>query len=91
MDFELYKPRLFDYLKYKGLNPVIGLNRCFNPAHEDKNPSCLLTQVFFHCYSTGCEITGDIYDAIGILEGIQDKAEQFRFAEKLFEGADNGN
>jgi len=88
MDFEKYKIRLFDYLKYKKINPVIGLNKCFNPAHEDNEPSCLFTQLFFHCYSPNCGITGDIYDAIEILEGIQDKAEQFRFAEKLFEGAD---
>jgi len=84
MDFDRYKPRLFDYLKHKGITPVIGLNKCFNPAHGDKNPSCLLTQIFFHCYSPNCGITGDIYDAIEILEGIHDKDDQFRFAEQLF-------
>jgi len=84
MDLEKYKPRLFDYLKSKKLNPVLGVNTCFNPAHEDKNPSCLLTANFFHCYSGTCGITGDIYDAVRILEGIEGIKEQYLFLEKLF-------
>ena len=84
MDFEKYKPRLFDYLKSKGISPVLGINRCFNPKHEDRNPSCLLTETFFHCYSAGCGITGDIYDAVEIMADIKDKKNQYLLLEKLF-------
>jgi hypothetical protein len=91
MDFEKYRKRLFDYLKYKKLNPIYGLNRCFNPAHEDKTPSCLITEKLYHCYSAECGITGDIYDAIGILEGIENISEQYDFAEKLFREVSHEN
>lgn len=86
MDFNKYKNRLFDYLQYKKLEPVFGLNKCINPNHADKNPSCLFSKNIFHCYS--CGVSGDIYDAVGLLEGIEGKVEQFQFIDKLFGGAE---
>jgi hypothetical protein len=40
----------------------------------------------FICYNPQCGASGDIYDAIGILEGISDKKEQYLWAEKIFDG-----
>jgi hypothetical protein len=65
-----------------------GLIRCFSPDHEDKNPSCQISEDGFFCHA--CGIHGDIYDAIGILEGITDKTEQYLFAEKIFDGGPSG-
>jgi phage/plasmid-associated DNA primase len=39
----------------------------------------------FKCH--GCGIQGDIFDAVEILEGITDKAEQFKFLESFFGGS----
>lgn len=84
MDFTHFKPYLIDYLnrcnsagKYKR-----GLCKCFSPSHPDRNPSCELFEDHFICYS--CGIHGDIYDAVEILEGITDKAEQFKHLEGVF-------
>jgi hypothetical protein len=63
-----------------------GLIHCFSPDHDDHNPSCQVTEETFFCHSGRCGIHGDIYDAIGILEGIPDKKEQYLFAEKYFDG-----
>lgn len=91
MNFDKYKHRLLDYLRNRGIDVPRdeGLIRCFNPTHDDKTPSCQVSSDHFHCHSGKCGIDGDLYDAIGILEGIHDKKEQFLFAEKLFDGGGN--
>lgn len=84
MNYDKYKNRLIEYLRLKGIKAERGLIRCFNPNHEDRNPSCELFDDKFICYSGNCGIHGDIYDAVEILEGITDKAEQFKAVEKTF-------
>jgi P4 family phage/plasmid primase-like protien len=85
LDFGKYKNRLIEYLRSRGIEVRgEGLIRCFSPDHEDRNPSCQVSESSFYCHS--CKIQGDIYDAIGILEGITDRAEQYKWAEKLFGG-----
>lgn len=84
MNFDLYKPRLFDYLRAKGLQPQKGSICCFNPKHNDPNPSCKLDETSFYCF--GCQEKGDIYDAVRLLEGIEDRAEQYKFVEKFCGG-----
>lgn len=84
MNYDKYKNRLIEYLRLKGIKAERGLIRCFNPNHEDKNPSCELFDDKFICYSGNCGIHGDIYDAVEILEGIKDKSEQFKAVEKTF-------
>lgn len=88
MNFDRYKNRLLDYLRSRGIEVPRdqGLIRCFNPDHDDKNPSCQVSEDHFHCHSGKCGIDGDIYDAIRILEGIPNKKEQYIFAEKIFDG-----
>ena len=86
MNFEQYKNRLIEYLRQKGVEAHKGLIHCFNPNHEDKNPSCELFDDHFVCYSGKCGIHGDIYDAVEILEGITDKAEQYKAIERTFGG-----
>jgi hypothetical protein len=84
-DYVKYKGRLIEYLRARGYKiEREGLIRCFSPHHEDKNPSCQITEDAFYCHSGNCGINGDIYDAIEILEGITDRAEQYKFAEKFF-------
>jgi phage/plasmid-associated DNA primase/5S rRNA maturation endonuclease (ribonuclease M5) len=87
MNFDLYKPRLVEYLRYKGIDAHVGLMRCFSPNHDDKNPSCELFSDHFVCYSGKCGIQGDIYDAVEVLEGISDPKEQFLEIEKTFGGS----
>lgn len=87
MDFNIYKNRLFDYLKIMGIQAHRGLISCINPAHEDHNPSCKLWEDHFKCYSGSCGCSGDIYDAVELLEGIESKAEQYKHLEKIFGGS----
>ena len=84
MNFDKYKNRLIEYLQLKDIKAQRGLIRCFNPNHEDKKPSCELFDDHFICYSGKCGIHGDIYDAVEILEGITDKAEQYKAIERTF-------
>jgi hypothetical protein len=83
-DFLKYKPRLKEYLTLKGIEIDGGLCHCIDKNHEDKNPSCQIGKETFHCFS--CGITGDIYDAVMLLENITDKLKQYDFIEKLFAG-----
>ncbi|GHV79170.1 hypothetical protein AGMMS49944_09610 [Spirochaetia bacterium] len=86
MDFNRYKHRLQEYLRSRGVDAKTGLIRCFSPDHEDRDPSCQLTEESYFCHSGKCGINGDIYDAIGILEGIPERKDQYLFAEKFFDG-----
>jgi hypothetical protein len=87
-DFQKYKNRLFDYLNTKGIEIKGGICHCINPTHEDKHPSCVVSPICFYC--PACDAHGDIYDAVGFLEGITDKKNQFHFVENFFKEAKNG-
>ena len=83
-DYEKYKPRIKEYLSQKGADTSIPVAHCFNASghkHGDANASLQLFDNGFKCY--GCGISGDIYDAVEILEGITDKAEQYDFVESF--------
>jgi hypothetical protein len=82
IDFTKHKDRLRDYLKTKGVGVKHGVCHCFNPAHEDKNPSCAVSINCFYCPS--CGAFGDIYDAVRLLENINDRKKQFDLLENLF-------
>lgn len=83
-NFEKYKGRLLDYLALKNIKVENGMCRCFNPSHEDKNPSCKVTKNWFQCY--GCGVKGDIYDATRLIDNFPpDIKKQYDFLEKLFE------
>jgi hypothetical protein len=84
LDRDRYKGRLLQYLHAKGIEAKIGVNHCFSPSHNDDSPSCQISEEHFFCH--GCGIQGDIYDAIGILEGIPEFKDQYIFAEKMFDG-----
>lgn len=88
MDFTKYKPYLLDYLRKCGCNVQLGINRCFNPAHDDHNPSCEIFKDHFICYSGSCGIHGDIYDAVEIVEGIHGQQEQYKHLESIYGGND---
>jgi hypothetical protein len=91
LDFDRYKNRLLDYLRMRGIDVSQNPIHCFSPDHDDKNPSCQISENHFHCHSGSCGIDGDIYDAIGILEGIKERKEQYLFAERIFDGAGAGS
>jgi hypothetical protein len=88
-DFEKYKLSLKDYLRHKNADLSINPTHCLlNPAghkNRDAHPSLQIYDDHFKCH--GCGIHGDIYDAVEILEGITDKAEQYAFIERFFGGA----
>jgi replicative DNA helicase/DNA primase len=87
MDFGRYKDRLKDYLSLSGIDCGSGGNiSCFLPTHDgpDRNASLSIKDDHFRCYA--CGEKGDIYDMIGLLEGITDKGDQYKRAESLFDG-----
>jgi phage/plasmid-associated DNA primase len=87
-DFDKYKPKLKDYLRQKNVDFSINPTHCFNLSghkNRDVNPSLQIWDESFRCY--GCDIHGDIYDAVEILEGIRDKKEQYDFVVKFCGGA----
>ncbi|GHU35009.1 hypothetical protein FACS1894172_16130 [Spirochaetia bacterium] len=89
LDFQKYKHLLAQYLRMKGVEVnEHGNTRCFNPEHNDSTESLTITEMengdlLFHCH--GCGIGGDIYYAVEILEGITNRAEQFKFVAQLFD------
>jgi phage/plasmid-associated DNA primase/5S rRNA maturation endonuclease (ribonuclease M5) len=88
LDFDKYKNRLKQYLKEKGVDTSKSPTHCFNQSghkNGDANPSMQLHEDNYKCF--GCGITGDIFDAVEILEGITDKSKQYEFVEKFFNGA----
>jgi len=88
VDFDKYKHRLKEYLRQKNVDVSKSPTHCFNQSghkNGDANPSCQLFDEGYKCY--GCGISGDIYDAVEILEGITDKNKQYEFVENFFNGA----
>jgi hypothetical protein len=86
MDFDKYRSRLKDYLSTKGVDIGVNPTRCFNrDGHNrrDAHPSLQIFGDFYVCY--GCGMRGDIYDAVEIIEGIKEKAAQYKFIERLFD------
>ena len=81
MDASL-KPRLYDYLCSQGLNPNRRF-KCLSPSHNDNNPSMSYdrNQNRVHCFSCGCSY--DLFDVIGIMEGLSTGAAMKR-AEELY-------
>lgn len=81
-DFDKYKNALRDYLSQKGIDYSQGNIRCINPSHEDAGPSMAVYED--NCYCFACAKLFDIYDAVGFLEGITDRGEQFRWVDFHF-------
>ena len=87
-DLQKHMGRLKDYLTLKGIKVDGGVCRCISPNHEDKNPSCQIGKLTFYCF--GCGITGDIYDAVLLLEGIpHSPLTAYDYLEKLFAHNEN--
>jgi DNA primase len=80
-DYVRYKNLLRDYLKIKGVEVKHGVCHCFNPAHKDKNPSCVVSINYYYC--PACNMHGDIYDAVKLLEKIHDPKKAFDFLKNL--------
>ena len=84
-DKEKYKRFLIPYLQHMGIEANgPGLIRCINPAHEDKHPSCQLTETSFHCWRCGDDCSGDIYEAVKVLTGETDFVKQYEEIDRLF-------
>jgi hypothetical protein len=76
-DYQLYRPRLLDYLSARGMPIDTRRNfACINPDHDDSTASMSYKNDRLHCF--GCGFDGDIYDVAGLLDGIADPGEQYR-------------
>lgn len=76
-DYQLYRPRLLDYLSARGIHIDTRRNfACINSDHDDSTASMSYKNDRLHCF--GCGFDGDIYDVCGILDGITDPGEQYR-------------
>ncbi len=88
MDFSKYKDRLSEYAKLCGYEiNERGNTNCFLPTHpgEDKKASMKFYEPdHFKCF--GCDQAGDIYDLVGLIHDITDKAEQYKKIESAFGG-----
>jgi hypothetical protein len=83
LNYAKYKDRLRDYLTTKGIEIKDGRCHCFSGWHEDKHPSCTVTENTFRCYA--CGTFGDIYDAVMLIENLPpDRKVRFNFLEKHF-------
>jgi hypothetical protein len=85
MKFDKYAPRLKEYLRQKGVDVSINPTHCFNTGehkHGDKNPSIQIFDDTFKCFA--CGISGDIYDAVGFFEKLEDPEKQYEFLRVLY-------
>jgi hypothetical protein len=70
------------YLETKGTK-VLYKKRfpCPSPNHNDKHPSCVVYQNpdgdYIRCF--GCDLHGDIYTLVGLLEDLPNFKQQFNF------------
>lgn len=74
-----------DYVRDAGLVPTsVGTHsasfniRCPAPDHEDRNPSCNIQPDGFRCFA--CDVYGDIFDLIRLVEGVDYFSDQVRRA-----------
>lgn len=60
--------------------------RCPHPNHEDIHPSCAVFQNpdgdYIRCFS--CDLRGDIFNLVGVLEGLNSFKEQANFLEERY-------
>lgn len=86
LDFKKYRPRLLEYLSARGFQ--MNASRyipCPAGTHaetETNHCSIVPGDEAFNCFSCGAK--GDIYEAVRLIEGIQDRGEQYRFLENFF-------
>ena len=84
-DKEKYKRFLIPYLQHMGVDASgPGLIRCINPSHEDRHPSCQLTETSFHCWVCGDACSGDIYKAVEVLTGETSFVKQYEEIDRIF-------
>ena len=81
--------KLQDYLQGKGINTNKPF-RCLNPEHEDAHPSMSYDRKRrkVHCFACGADY--DIFDLIGIDEGITGFKEQYNRACSIYGITDTG-
>lgn len=89
-DKDKYLNSLERYLQHKGFKiESSGQLNCIFPenhSNNDKNKSAKIYDNSGHqrlkCF--GCHYDGDIYDAIGHLEGLKDFKDQYKFIDELY-------
>ena len=81
-DYQQYKNRLKQFIGSYGVDTSKSPTNCIDPSHTDNSPSMLIYDEYFECKS--CGISGDIYDAVGYLQGIHNKKEQYEYIDNMF-------
>lgn len=80
---DFVKGKIEEYLQSKGINTSKPFY-CLNPAHNDRKPSMSLDRrnLRAHCFSCGAKY--DIFDLIGMDNGITDSGEIFKKAYEMY-------
>jgi hypothetical protein len=79
MNFSKYQSRLKYYLKRKGADISLNPACCFNQSGHKHGDASRTLQIFDGSYICHwCGIQGDIYDAVGIFEGIKERTAQYQ-------------
>lgn len=78
---------IIEYLNSKGIQAQYKKRfSCPSPNHKDTNPSCVVYHNnygdYIRCF--GCDLHGDIYSLVGILENIPSFKNQFYFLSKKY-------
>ncbi len=80
---ETVRGYLEDYLRSKGINTRNNF-KCLNPAHEDKHPSMGYDRNNQRCHCFSCGASYDIFDLIGMDNGLTDDKDIFNLAYEMY-------
>ena len=78
------KLRLPEYLSSKGIN-IRKTFRCFNPGHEDRNPSMSYDQKRNRVKCFSCNEKYDLIDLIGLDYGLSDYNDKLHKAAEIYQ------
>lgn len=80
---EYLRAKLPDYLRDRGLSTT-GKFRCYNPKHDDDDPSMSYDKKRQKCHCFGCKADYDIFDMIGIDYGLSGFNDQMKKAAEMY-------
>lgn len=80
-----YKHYAEDFLqRYFGVSTTRNF-KCLNPTHNDDKPSMGYDKENYRAHCFGCDAYYDIYDLVGLYFKIDDKGEQFKKVQEIYD------